>query len=927
MKPFSAQYAWQLFGDNRHHKGRVFLPESALQASGFHEEDGTGATGPFTVMIQYGSTIAYAGVEEFSADPDVIVISNDLAESLGLPESSQLSSETLLSVRRVQVAKATSLTLQPLSADFRRDILDPVPMLTAQLSQHYTVIYPSQLLRVDRKGRDYRLLVAEVTPPGAKAVDIINTNCNLTILPALDHEGPSDTHDAAMGMDDRSGRGNGVGSAASLKYGEINPLRFGEIISDASTVPDPAHSSARVDALIPAGDALGAAATASDGRVPASADAFFVLEVPPAIDTATHDILVEVTPRAPHSSGSGSGGGHPFVLLGCPREVSPQPCLALHCWAAFARTAAAASPLALRVSADALSPFSPYARRQLAETSRINRESSHALVPALMTQLGPSRQLALRVQAVQGAGSPPVVFSIAARAVPRSSAPADQAQPPFGTPLQPSSGATDSADAAPEPGKKLCPSCRAQVPEAAFLTHSAMCARNNVRCSHAGCGAILRRGPEAAKQHSHCRHCSNVLPEADIPLHTVLMHDEHPCGHGCVFQGTLAEVVDHMTDSCTLRQVVCRFCGDSVVAGPPPADFADRMDNLCTHESICGSRTGMCGTCGAKVIFKKMKAHYAVLHPGMEPVAQLPSVHTEQRTAAPSSARGAGGERVQDALGLGFGFDISASLGGSTLDGASPMDIDALATRGPSRASGRTQSVESEHGSHVEGWACSACTFHNSEFMDKCEMCAAGRPKMPVSGSRSGSFDVGDSSVSGTIAVKRSSLCANQTCTHFAASNGVAAPFGLCFRCYQLFAFESNNPHELADSRTISERYSHQLELGCGRTTCRNRYCVTGKRRMIETGSFVDGLATSSSSNELAFLLVEAANDDGAGRYYVCVDHDQKIPPSSQSSTTPRIGSGLPTVPSPFAGSIRSVVPRGGKKPSDSRSRVAGAFF
>lgn len=51
-----------------------------------------------------------------------------------------------------------------------------------------------------------------------------------------------------------------------------------------------------------------------------------------------------------------------------------------------------------------------------------------------------------------------------------------------------------------------------------------------------------------------------------------------------------------------------------VQAGTPTADVRDRMRGLSEHESVCGSRTALCDSCGRSVMLKDMDIHQIAVH-------------------------------------------------------------------------------------------------------------------------------------------------------------------------------------------------------------------------------------------------------------------------------------------------------------------------
>lgn len=78
---------------------------------------------------------------------------------------------------------------------------------------------------------------------------------------------------------------------------------------------------------------------------------------------------------------------------------------------------------------------------------------------------------------------------------------------------------------------------------------------------------------------------------------------------------TLGIQVQHQFHDCPLRLVTCRFCGDMVQAGASAADARDRLRGLSEHESLCGSRTAPCDSCGRAVMLKDMEIHQIAVHP------------------------------------------------------------------------------------------------------------------------------------------------------------------------------------------------------------------------------------------------------------------------------------------------------------------------
>lgn len=80
------------------------------------------------------------------------------------------------------------------------------------------------------------------------------------------------------------------------------------------------------------------------------------------------------------------------------------------------------------------------------------------------------------------------------------------------------------------------------------------------------------------------------------------------------YRHSLMRQVEHQSLMCPLRLITCRFCGDMVQAGAAAADARDRFRGLSEHESICGSRTAPCDSCGRSIMLKEMDLHVVAVH-------------------------------------------------------------------------------------------------------------------------------------------------------------------------------------------------------------------------------------------------------------------------------------------------------------------------
>lgn len=155
-----------------------------------------------------------------------------------------------------------------------------------------------------------------------------------------------------------------------------------------------------------------------------------------------------------------------------------------------------------------------------------------------------------------------------------------------------------------------CQNCRHFISNRTILIHEAYCIRHNVICQHDGCGVVLRK--EEAGSHVHCGKCGRAFQQGEMEKHMKVFHEPLHCPCGVILEKE--EMVQHQSSSCPLRLIMCRFCGDMVQAGSMPVDARDRLRGLSEHESICGSRTAPCDSCGRAVMLKEMDIHVIAVH-------------------------------------------------------------------------------------------------------------------------------------------------------------------------------------------------------------------------------------------------------------------------------------------------------------------------
>ncbi|KDP30780.1 hypothetical protein JCGZ_13723 [Jatropha curcas] len=155
-----------------------------------------------------------------------------------------------------------------------------------------------------------------------------------------------------------------------------------------------------------------------------------------------------------------------------------------------------------------------------------------------------------------------------------------------------------------------CRNCKHFIPTRSIALHEAYCSRHNIVCQHVGCEIVLRI--EEAQNHVHCEKCGQGFQRGEMEKHMKVFHEPLQCPCGVVLEKE--QMVQHQTSACPLRLITCRFCGDMVQAGSSAMDARDRLRGLSEHESICGSRTAPCDSCGRSIMLKEMDIHQIAVH-------------------------------------------------------------------------------------------------------------------------------------------------------------------------------------------------------------------------------------------------------------------------------------------------------------------------
>lgn len=151
----------------------------------------------FRLVNPENGRIVYAGVREFSAEEDEVLLSPFLLEALGIkdiPEADEDNTEDkecLITIKVAELPKGTFVKLRPLEAGYDPD--DWKALLEKHLRQEYTTLTNGQILvvpggrGVGGKREEFRFLVDGFKPEGAEGVCIVDTDLEVDIE-AMDEE-------------------------------------------------------------------------------------------------------------------------------------------------------------------------------------------------------------------------------------------------------------------------------------------------------------------------------------------------------------------------------------------------------------------------------------------------------------------------------------------------------------------------------------------------------------------------------------------------------------------------------------------------------------------------------------------------------------------------------------------------------------------
>ncbi|KAG7798625.1 hypothetical protein KL929_001668 [Ogataea haglerorum] len=156
------------------HSDKIDLPASVLELLVKRYDP---LPHPLTFRLATATNVCYAGVREFSAPEDTVLVSGDLLEALKGEAGGPVQAEL------IELPKATDLSIKPLK--FYKNISDWKWFLEAKLTKYYCSLTRGQTLLLEDEFGSYELLIDRLEP--AATVCIIDTDINLDVVP-LDDE-------------------------------------------------------------------------------------------------------------------------------------------------------------------------------------------------------------------------------------------------------------------------------------------------------------------------------------------------------------------------------------------------------------------------------------------------------------------------------------------------------------------------------------------------------------------------------------------------------------------------------------------------------------------------------------------------------------------------------------------------------------------
>ena len=158
---------------------KITLPQSALErllAAATTSPTATDLPHPLTFRLvnPQNNRVIYAGIREFSAPENQVVLSAFLRDALEIKEGLEE-----LTVHAKQLPKGTYVRLRPLEAGYDED--DWKPLLERYLRENFTTLTTGELLSVPAGQQRFLFLVDKVQPDGGDGICVVDTDLEVDI--------------------------------------------------------------------------------------------------------------------------------------------------------------------------------------------------------------------------------------------------------------------------------------------------------------------------------------------------------------------------------------------------------------------------------------------------------------------------------------------------------------------------------------------------------------------------------------------------------------------------------------------------------------------------------------------------------------------------------------------------------------------------
>ncbi|KAJ1324777.1 ubiquitin fusion degradation protein 1 [Microdochium nivale] len=505
----------------------------------------------FRLVNQANGNVVHAGIREFSAPDDVVLLSSYLLEALGISES-ELSFETpngatandavdltrddeetscattptptppgpRITIHAKQLPRGTYVRLRPLEAGY--DPGDWKSLLERQLRQSFTTLTRGAFLAVRGvKGETFRFLIDKFQPEG-DGICVVDTDLEVDIE-ALNEEQARETMRQIMAKSQKApgtAQGSSVGGELSIwkdVEGRVLPGEFVDYELESWPRSRPLE-----------------------------------ITLSELDDEYSVDLLI--SPKSTRQRAH-------------PRDIE-------HVFATFTFSEPGTKRIAIPATAADMDDA-----ESLLVTVRGYRPEG---------ETGPARDASafkLRVKSIKAEALSPTTNGPAKEATeePKQTSPDDE----------------------------QCQTCLQWIPKRTMVLHENFCRRNNVVCPH--CRSVFQKSSDDWANHWHCSkddgaHGNTAESQAK---HDSLFHTERACP-ACTFTtNSVPDLARHRTSVCPGKIILCQFCHLEVPQeGDPFSPSAESLlSGLTEHELADGARTTDCHLCSKIIRLRDMATH------------------------------------------------------------------------------------------------------------------------------------------------------------------------------------------------------------------------------------------------------------------------------------------------------------------------------